>query len=436
MNDRPVHPSRDATSTQSHGPYEDGPSLAERSFRELTIDVGHTLVPGDGKQPLVRTSDYLAAPNRAITVDVQDVDTLPPSGSTGEHLVIEEGQDYVLEENNRLPFTIEMTLGSGHSAIVEKVQDIRTGTTFAKKTIRFTHNRLRAQKEEQFYNEVKIIRSLKKHRHIIWVFATYVAKRDFGLILQPAAEEGALDQYLGNYLDVVEQTESLDAKIAAMTLVLQRAFGCLANGLEYIHAKGIRHKDIKPQNILVHRGSVIYMDFGSSKDATKPGESTTEGVPDFLTRKYSPPEVLAYTKRNYAADIYSLGCVYIELLSALFPAFKYEEGRMFPDIMEYVHHELRTTPLPLKWSGMPGVITAMTATDRESRPTAAHIYGTMSGHIELFCSECHQISQPKPTYTPWTWSEAHRRYYSYVMGPDGVVIDILWSTPEATSTMR
>jgi serine/threonine protein kinase len=434
MNDRPVHPSRDATPTQSHGPYEDGSSLAERSFRELTIDAGHTLVPDE--QPLAGTSNHLTSPNGVMTVDMQDMDAPSPPEPTAEHLLIEEGQDYILEENTRLPFTIEMTLGGGHSAIVEKVRDIRTGRTFAKKTIRFTHSRLRAQKEEQFYNEVNIIRSLKKHRHIIWVFATYVAKREFGLILQPAADEGALDQYLGNYLDVVEQTESSEAKITTMTQVLQRAFGCLANGLEYIHAKGIRHKDIKPQNILVHHGSVIYTDFGSSKDATQPGESTTEGVPDFLTRKYSPPEVLAYTKRNYAADIYSLGCVYIELLSALFPAFKYEENRLFPDIMEDVHLELRAAPLPLTWSLMAGVITTMTATDRGSRPTAAHIYRTMSGHKELSCAECHGKTQLKPVYEPWTWSEAHRRHHSYLMASNGRIIEIFWSGPEAIRTSR
>jgi serine/threonine protein kinase len=234
----------------------------------------------------------------------------------------------------------------------------------------------------------------------------------------------------------VEKTGILEAKIDAMTAVLQHAFGCLANGLEYIHAKGIRHKDIKPQNILVHHGSVLYTDFGSSKDATQPGESTTEGVLDFLTRKYSPPEVLAHPKRNYAADVYSLGCVYIELFSALVSSFNYEEGRFFPDIMESIHHELRATPLPLRWSLMPGVITAMTATDRKNRPTAAHIYHTMSGHEELSCAECYRKTQPKPTYGPWTWSEAHRRHYTYLMAADGRILDTFWEGPPRISTSR
>ncbi|KAH8727758.1 kinase-like domain-containing protein, partial [Phaeosphaeriaceae sp. PMI808] len=280
---------------------------------------------------------------------------------------VEEDQDYDIEDIARLPFRIAKVLGGGHSAIVEKVHDTKTGKIFAKKTIRFPQARLKKQKEEHFKNEVNIIRSLKNHHHIIRIFATYVAKREFGLILQPAADEGSLEDYLGNYWDKLEQPGPAKEDVDLVVPVLEKAFGCLASGLAYIHGKGVRHKDIKPQNILVHRGSILYTDFGSSKDANQPGESTTEGLPDFLTRKYSPPEVLAHTKRNYGADIYSLGCVYVELIKALIPNINYDEGRWFSDIMEHVHQELSSAVIPSRWSFIPTIIRAMTRTDREQR---------------------------------------------------------------------
>ncbi|KAF9739621.1 Mitogen-activated protein kinase kinase kinase YODA [Paraphaeosphaeria minitans] len=41
--------------------------------------------------------------------------------------------------------------------------------------------------------------------------------------------------------------------------------GCLAHALSHIHSKLIKHKDIKPQNILFHNNRVVLADFGISK---------------------------------------------------------------------------------------------------------------------------------------------------------------------------
>ena len=62
-------------------------------------------------------------------------------------------------------------------------------------------------------------------------------------------------------------------------IILQRAIGCLASGLAFMHEQTIRHKDIKPQNILIHGGSVLYTDFGISLDFGQQGNSTTTGNP-------------------------------------------------------------------------------------------------------------------------------------------------------------
>lgn len=76
--------------------------------------------------------------------------------------------------------------------------------------------------------------------------------------------------------------------------------------------------DIKPQNILVKDGKVLFADFGLSKDfAELEGlNSTTEGYTP-KTPMYAAPEAIHQRQRRYSADVFSLGCVYAELASVL-----------------------------------------------------------------------------------------------------------------------
>ena len=59
-----------------------------------------------------------------------------------------------------------------------------------------------------------------------------------------------------------------------------------------MHDNQIRHKDIKPPNILIEGDEVYITDFGVSIDWSEYGCSTTEG-PAEMTQRYSAPEVAA-----------------------------------------------------------------------------------------------------------------------------------------------
>lgn len=91
-------------------------------------------------------------------------------------------------------------------------------------------------------------------------------------------------------------------------------FGCLASGLAYLHSNKIRHKDIKPTNILVRYGCVFLSDFGVSKFIAPEADTQSEGPPGRLTYKYAAPEVIAQDSRGRQADVFSLGCVFAEML--------------------------------------------------------------------------------------------------------------------------
>lgn len=98
--------------------------------------------------------------------------------------------------------------------------------------------------------------------------------------------------------------------------LLRSFFGCLANALEYIHSIKIRHRDIKPHNILVKGDRVLLADFGIALDWEELSRSTTT-ADSGKTWLYAAPEVANYEKRNTAADVWSLGCVFMEMATII-----------------------------------------------------------------------------------------------------------------------
>ena len=307
-------------------------------------------------------------------------------------LLLEEGKDYDNVDDTKLPYKHIRNLGHGHSGVVEEVVDEVTQTVYARKTIWLPASR--ASKKEQtkvFHNEIKIIRGLGNHRHIIKIFTTYMTRRHVCLILQPVASEGDLETFLAEYWSDVrhmEETNEPNPRLEAMVPIMERAFGCLAVGLAFIHEKKVRHKDVKPKNILVHNGLVIYTDFGYSLDSSAFSRSTTEGRPNALTRKYSAPEVIDHEERNSKSDVFSLGCVFIDLLGALTLGMDPDEVRCYSESLLDLHDQLTSWATSPRQSSLPKIITAMTTRDASKRLCAIHA-ATEILHLDAFCCpEC------------------------------------------------
>jgi serine/threonine protein kinase len=91
-------------------------------------------------------------------------------------------------------------------------------------------------------------------------------------------------------------------------------FGCLAVAVRFLHENLVRHKDIKPQNVLVYKGTILLTDFGISRDWTKADRETTTGQTP-MTPKYCAPEVADWCPRNSSSDIWSLGCIFLEMFT-------------------------------------------------------------------------------------------------------------------------
>lgn len=111
---------------------------------------------------------------------------------------------------------------------------------------------------------------------------------------------------------------------------LYRWFGCLAAGLAYIHRERVKHRDIKPANILVKGDTILYTDFGIARDVWDEVTTSTTGYVDAKSPMYCAPEVAAEERRGRRSDVFSLGCIFLEMITVLM--WKYDVS------LEKLHH--------------------------------------------------------------------------------------------------
>jgi len=118
--------------------------------------------------------------------------------------------------------------------------------------------------------------------------------------------------------------ESLRARVAAEgRLPIANVVGIMrdvARALEYAHAHGVVHRDIKPDNVLLSGGTAVVTDFGIAKALSAsreaPGGTLTQIGTSLGTPAYMAPEQAAGDPAvDHRADLYSLGCLAYELLA-------------------------------------------------------------------------------------------------------------------------
>jgi serine/threonine protein kinase len=75
---------------------------------------------------------------------------------------------------------------------------------------------------------------------------------------------------------------------------LRTFYSCLAKALEILHKQKVRHKNIKPSNILVYYKKILFTDFKLSFDFTNTKGSTTVSIVNRITLRYCALKVVMY----------------------------------------------------------------------------------------------------------------------------------------------
>ena len=206
-------------------------------------------------------------------------------------------------------------LGEGGMGVVYTAEDTRLQRTVALKFL--PHRSSGDQKEqERLLHEARAAATLN-HPNICTIYA--------------------IEEVEGELFIVMEYVEGmhLREKVQAGKMSAQEALGYgiqTAEALQEAHSKGIVHRDIKTENIMVNeRGQVKVMDFGLAK--LKGALRMTKSRSTVGTLAYMAPEQIEGRDVDARSDIFSLGVVLYELLSGNYPFRGEHEAAMVYSIM-------------------------------------------------------------------------------------------------------
>ena len=206
------------------------------------------------------------------------------------------------------PYEIQSPLGAGGMGEVYRARDTRLNRDVAIKVLP-EHLSQNAELRERFEREARAISQLS-HPHICVL-------HDIG------------DHDGTSYL-VLEclEGETLGARLRKGSLPPDQVlkYGAqIADALDKAHRRGVVHRDLKPDNVMVTKSGVKLLDFGLAKPlATPTGMSssivatmthsplTTEGTL-VGTFQYTAPEQLEGKEADARTDIFALGCVLYEM---------------------------------------------------------------------------------------------------------------------------
>jgi serine/threonine protein kinase len=201
-------------------------------------------------------------------------------------------------------FRVLQKVGSGGMGVVYRAQDLKLGRHVALKFLPFPPGEAPVPVLERFEREARAASALS-HPNICVVHGV---EEDAG--------------FAAIVMELVEG-ETLEARLAQGPMRLDRALPLavqMAGALDAAHRKGIVHRDLKPANIMLTKQGAKVLDFGLARFVSKvPGSEETATVTAagtiLGTWPYMAPEQVAGKETDSRSDIFSFGCILLEMLT-------------------------------------------------------------------------------------------------------------------------
>ncbi len=206
-------------------------------------------------------------------------------------------------------FRIERELGGGGMSRVFLASEVRLNRRVAIKVL--SPELAQGLNAERFEREILLSASLQQ-ANIVPVLA--------------AGDVAGLPYFTMPFVD----GESLRSRLTGAGLPIDDVVTILrdvSKALAYAHARGIVHRDIKPDNVLLSGGTAVVTDFGIAKalaaskvGGTVPGGTLTQVGTSIGTPPYMAPEQIAGDPNvDHRVDLYALGCMAFEMLTGRTP---------------------------------------------------------------------------------------------------------------------
>ncbi|HWO87840.1 MAG TPA: serine/threonine-protein kinase, partial [Gemmatimonadales bacterium] len=229
-------------------------------------------------------------------------------------LIAETANDYEIHEE----------LGRGGMAVVYRAREIALERTVA---IKILPPELTFAKgaTERFRREAKTAAALD-HPNIIPIYRI--------------SSGGRLFWYAMKYLEGRSLGDLLQEKGLLTVSEAIHILGQVAEALDYAHAHGVVHRDVKPGNVMIDgRGRVIVTDFGIAKELQ--GGALTGSGAILGTPYYMSPEQCRGTALTGAADQYSLGVMAYQMITGQLP-FEADSA------IDVIHKHVSEPPPPIE----------------------------------------------------------------------------------------
>jgi hypothetical protein len=201
-------------------------------------------------------------------------------------------------------YRIERTLGEGGMAIVYLARDSRHGRLVALKVLR--PEVATTLGGERFLREITIAARLV-HPNI--------------LPLHDSGEAAGRLYYVMPYVEGATLRQRLDREKQLPLADVVDITTQIAAALDYAHAQGVVHRDVKPDNVLLVNDRVLVADFGLARALTSASSSpltrtgTVVGTPAYMSPEQCAPGEVVDTR----TDVYALACMAFEMIAGVTP---------------------------------------------------------------------------------------------------------------------
>ena len=202
-------------------------------------------------------------------------------------------------------YLVDAEIGRGGMAVVYRATDVRLNRRVAIKLLP-PELAFNPDVRERFLREAQTSAQLT-HPHIVPIFT--VDEREGMVYFVMALVDG---ESLAQRLAREPQLPIADAR---------RILADVADALSYAHGRGVVHRDVKPDNIMIDRvtGRAVVTDFGIARAAAGDSRLTVTGVAVGTPAYMSPEQAIGERELDGRSDIYSLGVVGYQMLAGTPP---------------------------------------------------------------------------------------------------------------------